>query len=181
MSPDAEPIAAAFSSGETAAVREVESWVRRAARAYRTRLGADWEDVLQDSLVELTMGLRSGSFRGEGSFRGYVWRAVNRTCIDRLRARRPDRWADLETLELEADEPSPFQRAAGEEAVLELLRLFNRLPEPCRDLFRRIVEGQSYQEMSAEIGVAAGTLRVRVLRCREQARSQRESASRTDG
>ena len=50
-----------------------------------------------------------------------------------------------------------------------LLRVLGRVSRDCRDLWRQILLGLSYHEMSLRLGVAEGTLRVRVLRCREKA------------
>jgi RNA polymerase sigma factor (sigma-70 family) len=50
-----------------------------------------------------------------------------------------------------------------------LLRVLDRVPADCRELWRMIHAGLSYREMSTRLGVAEGTLRVRVLRCREKA------------
>ena len=50
-----------------------------------------------------------------------------------------------------------------------LLRVLDRVPQDCRELWRMIVAGLSYREMSLRMSVAEGTLRVRVLRCREKA------------
>ncbi len=171
--PDAD-----FLAGDPDAIRTVEGWVRKASGPYGASLGPNFEDVVQDALVELTLDLRRKRFRGEGSFKGYVWRLANHACIDRLRRERSRTWIDVETLDLPASGSSPFSLVAEKDAVRDLLRIFNRLPESCRELFRGILEGKSYQEMSEEIGVAAGTLRVRVARCRQQAVTYRRSDGR---
>jgi DNA-directed RNA polymerase specialized sigma24 family protein len=60
--------------------------------------------------------------------------------------------------------------AAHDPAELDLLlRVVDRASPDCRDLWKMIVLGLSYKEMSGRLGVAEGTLRVRVLRCRERA------------
>ena len=42
-------------------------------------------------------------------------------------------------------------------------------PAHCRELWSMILDGLSYREMGVRLAVAEGTLRVRVLRCRQQA------------
>ena len=43
------------------------------------------------------------------------------------------------------------------------------MSEQCRELWQMLGRGMSYREMSREVGLAAGTLRARVMRCRRQA------------
>ena len=51
--------------------------------------------------------------------------------------------------------------------------MLDRTPRDCRELWRMILAGLSYREMSQRMSVAEGTLRVRVLRCREKASAVR--------
>jgi DNA-directed RNA polymerase specialized sigma24 family protein len=50
-----------------------------------------------------------------------------------------------------------------------LLRALDAVPADCRQLWGSILRGISYQEISREIGVAEGALRVRAHRCRKRA------------
>jgi len=165
---DAETIAG-FLRGESAATAAIDDWIARAAGAFRGRLGAHWEDLLQDARLEILRLLRRGSFRGEASLKTYVWRVVLHACLHRLRAQRRWRFEEID-FDLEpAHEPSPFDSARSREARRLLLRVLERVPLECRELWRMILDGLSYQEMSGSLGVAEGTLRVRVLRCRQRA------------
>ncbi len=158
-----------FLRGDATAAAAIDDWIARAAGAFRGRLGARWEDLLQDARLEILRLLRRSSFRGESTLKTYVWRVVNHACLHQLRAQR--RWRFEETdFDLQPGrEPSPFDSARGREAARLLLRVLERVPQECRELWRMILDGLSYQEMSASLGVAAGTLRVRVLRCRQRA------------
>jgi hypothetical protein len=51
--------------------------------------------------------------------------------------------------------------------------VLSKVSQDCKDLWRMLVAGMSYREMSEQLGVAEGTLRVRVLRCREKAAALR--------
>ncbi|HSG41131.1 MAG TPA: hypothetical protein VLE27_15945, partial [Thermoanaerobaculia bacterium] len=55
-----------------------------------------------------------------------------------------------------------------------LLRVLEKVPQDCQEMWRMIVAGLSYREMSLRLNVAEGTLRVRVLRCRERATTVRD-------
>lgn len=159
--------------GENEAVRTVDSWIERAAWAYQRRLAHRWDDVLQDVRLEVTRLLGQGKFRGESSLRTYLWRVVSHTCLDQLRSQSRWQWADLEEVDRDDGRGGPaLADDAGERDLL--LRVLERSSQDCRKLWGMIVAGLSYKEMSARLGVAEGTLRVRVLRCRERAAAARE-------
>jgi RNA polymerase sigma factor (sigma-70 family) len=150
-------------------VGTVDGWISRAAWPYQRRLADRWDDVLQEIRLEVTRLLGQGKFRGESSLRTYLWRVVSHTCLDQLRIQKKWKWADLEEVDLR-DDPAPVSSApARQEDKDLLLRVLERVPVDCREMWKMIVAGLSYREMSLRLGVAEGTLRVRVLRCRERA------------
>lgn len=158
-----------FLDGDGVAVAEVSAWVRQAAASFRRRLAFEWDDVVQQALVDLTADLRAGRFRGTGAFQGYVWRSVNHTCLDRIRRQRRWRWAPIEDHEPEDPAPSPFAAASRRQTSRRVLAIVAALPSHCRELWAMILDGASYREMASRLAVAEGTLRVRALRCRQQA------------
>jgi RNA polymerase sigma factor (sigma-70 family) len=170
MSNDDREIVARFLRGERDAVGTVDGWISRAAWPYQRRLADRWDDVLQEVRLEVTRLLGAGKFRGESSLRTYLWRVVSHTCLDQLRAQSKWKLIDLDGLD-GADEPASTAPAipARQEDKDLLLRVLDRVPQDCRELWRMIVAGLSYREMSLRMSVAEGTLRVRVLRCREKA------------
>ena len=174
MTGDDRDMVTRYLQGEAEAVGTVDVWISRAAWPYQRRLADHWDDVLQDVRLEVTRLLTEGKFRGESSLRTYLWRVVSHTCLDQLRARSKWRWAELDALDqgegpagvVEAPAYSPEQRDL-------LARVLERVPRDCRQMWRMIVAGFSYREMSLRLNVAEGTLRVRVLRCREKAAALR--------
>lgn len=170
MAIDDREMVTRFLRGEPEAVGTVDGWISRAAWPYQRRLADRWEDVLQDVRLEVTRLLGQGKFRGESSLRTYLWRVVSHTCLDQLRSQSKWKWTGLEALDGE-DGPLPALEApaARREDKDLLLRVLARVPQDCRELWRMIVAGLSYREMSQRMSVAEGTLRVRVLRCREKA------------
>lgn len=169
--PDDRELIKAYLRGDAAAVATIEQWIGRAAHSYRRRLAHCWEDVIQDLQLELFRLLDSGRFRGDSRLRTYLWRVVNHSCLDRLRRleRRPQ-----DELDEEQGLHEPAARAAGDrrrwhESRDLVERVLRRLSDECLRLWRMILAGHSYREMSAELGVAEGTLRVRVMRCRRRA------------
>jgi RNA polymerase sigma factor (sigma-70 family) len=161
--------AASFLAGDPATVAEVTSWIGQAAAPFRSRLAFEWDDLLQETLVRLTADLRAGRYRGEGPLRAYVWRAVNHACLDRLRRHRRWQWTGIEDVQLSAADPSPLAQAEGRDTTRRVLALLAELPSHCREMWAMVLDGLSYREMSERLAVAEGTLRVRVLRCRERA------------
>jgi RNA polymerase sigma factor (sigma-70 family) len=164
-----------FLKGESEAVGTVDGWIARAAWPYQRRLADRWDDVLQDVRLEVTRLLGEGKFRGESSLRTYLWRVVSHTCLDQLRSQSKWKWADLDALE-GPDEPAGPQRgiSSRQEDRDLLLRVLDQVPQDCLEMWRLIVAGLSYREMSLRMDVAEGTLRVRVLRCREKALAARQ-------
>lgn len=175
MAMDDRDVVARFLRGEREAVGTVDSWIARAAWPYQRRLADRWDDVLQDVRLEVTRLLGQGKFRGESSLRTYLWRVVSHTCLDQLRAQSKWKWADLDTLDRGDDSVAHLHvPPANREDRDLLLRVLERVPPECREMWRMIVAGLSYREMSLRLNVAEGTLRVRVLRCREKAAALRD-------
>ena len=179
---DDREVVARFLDGETEAVGMVNGWISRAAYPYQRRLGDRWDDVLQDVRLEVIHLLGQGKFRGESSLRAYLWQVVSHTCLDHLRAQSRWKRVDLETLE-QGDGPAGAVHApAPNREDRDLLqRVLQRAPLDCREMWRMIVAGLSYKEMSLRLHVAEGTLRVRVLRCRAKAAALRQEISRPAG
>jgi RNA polymerase sigma factor (sigma-70 family) len=164
-----------FLKGEKEAVGTVDGWISRAAWPYQRRLADHWDDVLQDVRLEVTRLLGSGKFRGESSLRTYLWRVVSHTCLDQIRAQSKWKWTDLDDLDQKNELVSTGPDISGRQEDKDLLlRVLDRVPQDCRELWRMIVAGLSYREMSLRTQVAEGTLRVRVLRCREKAVAARQ-------
>jgi RNA polymerase sigma-70 factor (ECF subfamily) len=175
MGTDEGELVTRFLRGEKEAVGAVDGWISRAAWPYQRRLANHWDDVLQEVRLEVTRLLRQGKFRGESSLRTYLWRVVSHTCLDQIRAQKKGQWADLEEVDQRggATDPAPIGAVRQEQKDL-LLRVLKRVPADCREMWKMIVAGLSYREMSLRLNVAEGTLRVRVLRCRERALAARQ-------
>lgn len=180
-------VVARFLRGDSQAVGTVDGWIARAAYPYQRRLSSRWDDVLQDIRMEVIRLLQDGKFRGESSFKTYLWRVVSHTCLDQIRSQERVKWTDLgDDSDTEGAGALPASWTPGPAFRSEtkdlLLRVLARVPRDCRELWRMIHAGMSYREMGDRTGVAEGTLRVRVLRCREKATAARaellESAAR---
>ena len=163
-------------AGDEHSYEEVRRWIRAAAFPYRDLYTADGEDLEQETLVALLESLRAGRFRGESSLRTYVRKLVHYTCIDRLRTSRTRQMVTIEGLDLPAAGEEPVDRFSRQQIVRTALRVLGQVPAECRDLWRAILAGESYGEMSRKTGISVGALRVRVLRCRRRAVELRNEA-----
>lgn len=169
-----EPRLERLLAGDEAALAEVRRWVRGAVSPYRSRLAAELEDVEQEVVLELLEALRAERFEGRSRLSTYVRRMVHHKCLNRLRARRARRFVDVADVELVDPEPTAFERARRRRDLEIGLRVLAEMSAACRELWAMIHRGMGYEAMGESLGVAAGTLRVRVLRCREKALAARE-------
>lgn len=172
--PDDDRLAAALLGGDADALAEVRRWIRGACSPYRSRLAPELEDVEQQVVVELIEALGAARFEGRSRLATYVRRMTHHKCLNRLRGQRGRQWLDVADLELVDDQPTPFEQTRRHESLELALRVLARMPEGCVELWSMIHRGLSYDEMSARLDVAPGTLRVRVLRCREKAVAERD-------
>lgn len=177
--PDGEDLrlVAALRVGDEAALAEVRRWVRGALGPYRFRLSAELEDLEQEVVVELLAALAADRFEGRSLLATYVRRMVHFKCLNRLRTLRARRWVEVDEVELVDPEPTPFDEARRRSDLELGLRVLAEMPAPCRELWAMIQRGLGYEAIGERLGVAAGTLRVRALRCREKALAARERLS----
>lgn len=164
-------LAADFLAGDPEAVGTVSLWVREAAGRHRHRLPAEWDDLLQDLMVEVTAVLQDGDFRGDCTLRTFVWRIAHYRCLNRIRdlARRPEDELEGEASHVPDPRRPALERLLERESEDLLLRFMETVSADCRRLWRSILVGRSYREISRETGISEGALRVRVLRCRQKA------------
>jgi len=149
----------------------VDGWITGAAGPFRRRLAVDWQDLLQEVRLEVLRLLRRSSWRGEARLKTYVWRVTGHTCLDALRRRRRRPEAEPAGLELElrSRDPSPLDQVIDDDSTRALLAALQAVPAECRQIWDRILRGLSYREISGELGVSEGALRVRAHRCRKHA------------
>jgi RNA polymerase sigma factor (sigma-70 family) len=165
-----------FLGRDVESAKIIEGWIARAASPFRRRLGSGWEDLLQEVSLEITRLLKGGSFRGEARLKTYVWRVTSHACLKQLRAQTKTQWTELETLDEQSGptKDSPLHQLLRKESVKLLLRVVEQTSPECREMWRMILEGMSYQEMSLKLGASEGALRVKALRCRKRAVALRD-------
>ena len=166
-----------FLNNDAEAYREVDGWIRAASQSFRFRLGDHWEDAQQDIRIEVMRLLRRSNFEGRSSLKTYVWKVVCHTCIDILRKLNKKHFTTLDSLgEKEAITLDPLENLRRNDMAQSLLRLLQKVPAECRNLWRMILDGCRYDEMSRSLGISEATTRVRVHRCRQKAVALRDKA-----
>jgi len=144
--------------------------------AYRLLGNAeDALDVVQESFIHVLRGI--GSFRGQSSFRTWLFRIVTHAALDRRRCRAVRSAASLDA------ESSPEPAATGErrrsptdEAAAADLKeaidkaLMNVSEKNRVALVLYALEGMSYQEVAEVLGISIGTVMSRIFNARQRLR-----------
>lgn len=128
-----------------------------------TRNRADADDLLQATVLNALAA--QSSFTIGTNFRAWMGRILRNRFVSNIRRRR-------ETVDIDDAPASLLGRSGGQVErleILELRRCLLRLPANQRLILLMIsMQGLSYEEASAQTGVAVGTLKCRVFRARSQ-------------
>jgi RNA polymerase sigma-70 factor (ECF subfamily) len=147
--------------------------------AYRSEDGLD--DLIQEVTLALVQSVRRGAIAERERFVGYAWSVVRNRWINHLKARerRGARQDGVELGELSAADVAPGAPGAEElrdpSTRIDLERALASLPPEERRVIEVLyLEGQSYAEGAATLGLPLGTLKrrqwngLRLLRARMQ-------------
>jgi RNA polymerase sigma-70 factor (ECF subfamily) len=121
----------------------------------RRLAGADADELTQDVFVRAWQKL--ATFRGEGSFAGWLRTLAVRLVANHIRAR----------LDRPAAAPEPPARMSPPELRLDLEAAIGRLPAGARAVFvLHDVEGYGHDEIAQLLGVTVGTTKSQLHRAR---------------
>ena len=135
-----------------------------------TRQRALSEDLVQD--VFLRMLRKAGSYRGDGSFKAWMFNIARNVTVDHTRRAR--RYADpgdaLDAVpDSLIDSRSAEQAAAGTESMQRLVEALAALPDAVREvIWLGRFEFANYDELGVALDCSAGTARVRMHRAIKQ-------------
>ena len=157
---DAELIARWKAGDQRAATELVRRHAVALARfAVSCGIRDDIDELVQDTFVR-AFGSLDG-FRGDSSFRTWLFTIERRLMMDRRRAekRRP---AGLEIAEQDATtEYDALDEVMAGEAESQVLAAVHRLTPTQREVFMlRVTEGLSYKEIAKAVGTTEGAARV---------------------
>lgn len=119
---------------------------------------ADADDVFQDVFTRAYKSL--DTLQDPGALRPWLGQMTRRLCVDRHRLRRHDALDELP----EVAEPDT-ELGRIEEAMTVRAAMADLSPD-CQDVLDRFfARDQSYREIEADTGIAAGTIASRISRC----------------
>lgn len=113
-------------------------------------------DLLQDLFIKLWE--KGEVFDNEMAFKAYLYRSVRNNCLAYIRdtRRKESRMAEYQPEETE----EAFVNQMIEAEVYALVNeIFQELPDTCRKVYAKSLEGKSHQEISEELHIAINTIK----------------------
>ena len=136
----------------------------------------DAADMSQEAFIKAYNSL--SSFRGDSKFSVWLYRIVSNVCLDYLRSRTRKPTVSLSTenddgeeVELDiADESQSPELLLDKSLTRDAVRRgLAALPPDHREiLMLREIQGLSYEEIAAALGLEAGTVKSRIFRARKK-------------
>ena len=128
------------------------------------------EDVVQEVFMKLLR--KAGSFRGEGTFKAWMFNIARNAALEHLRNNRRHRnTAPLDEMAKSqlVDHHSAEQAAAGAQNIKLLEKALSSLPAPFQEvIWLGRFEFATFEELGQALGCKAGTARVRMHRAMQQ-------------
>ena len=135
-----------------------------------TRHRTQSEDLVQDVFLKLLKNAKS--YRGEGSFRGWMFNIARNVTLDHLRKTRRQQSESIDEAFAEdglTDHRSAEQAAAGSEKMQRVIQALARLPAAAQEvIWLGRFEFDNYKELGQALACNAGTARVRMHRAMSQ-------------
>lgn len=124
-------------------------------------------ELAQDTFVRAWQAL--AGWQPEAEFRTWLFRIASNAATDALRRRKVVRFAPLaEDFDAPHGDPSPEEKLHAKQQVEAVDAALRRLAPDQREIVvLREIEGMSYEEISATLGVSAGTVKSRLARARQ--------------
>ncbi|MCX5673148.1 MAG: sigma-70 family RNA polymerase sigma factor [Planctomycetota bacterium] len=137
-------------------------------------------DVVQEAFIHVMRGVQT--FRGQSSFRTWLYRIVTHAALDyrRWRSLRTSETLDAEAM-VEPTASGPSQRTPQEEAAARDLRqaidkaLMNISEKNRAALVLFAIEGMSYKEIADVLSISVGTVMSRIFNARQRLRELLET------
>ena len=121
------------------------------------------EDVVQEATIKAWNNVES--FRGDGSFGGWVLRITHNTAVSMLRSMREEAW-DPAWIPARTV-PSAERRVIAAVELDAALAAFARMDSLSRTIMAlREGEGLAYEEIAETLGITVGQVKIRLFRAR---------------
>jgi RNA polymerase sigma-70 factor, ECF subfamily len=181
---ESEQLILRLKEGEEAAFTEAFELYRDLVYNLSYKLLADKAEAKDNTQeVFLVLFRKIHSFRGDASLKTWLYRVTFNQASNRIRWWRRRLWNRTESLsirrgngegrarEIPSDEPGPERTALSSELQEALRQALAQLPfEQRAAVALRDVEGLTYEEIAAVVGVQVGTVKSRISRGRERLR-----------
>lgn len=160
-SPSDPELVTAWRGGDELAAAQLVR--RHAAPLTRYLAGAgaassEVEDLVQDTFFKAFRGM--AGWRGEGSFRGWLFRIASNLLKDRFRQSKGRVFLEIADQDL-PDHSDPAGELAATEAEQQLKGGLSRLPHMQREVFLlRVQQGMEYGDIAHVLGTTPGAARV---------------------
>lgn len=120
----------------------------------------DASDLMQDIFVSVYRSL--GNYRGEGSFKGWLFRVAHFRCIEFYRRKRPEQGLD-DTPEPECEQDCPETGYFRDQTSANLMQAMQRLPLAQKAVVELKFFGQfTFDEIAEQLGLSANTVKSRL-------------------
>ncbi len=139
-----------------------------------TRNASDAEDLVHETLVRAYE--KRGTFRSDRNLRAWLLSILHNCFVDGARRKKSEAVKLLRAGELMSDQaPAPQEHAVR---LAQLRQIFMSLPDEQRAALHLVaIEGLSYQEAAAALGIPTGTLMSRLGRARAALRAMEEAST----
>lgn len=167
-------------TGDELAFQEIVRRYRSLITNYVYRMLNDYDravDLAQETFVRVYMNVER--YQANYSFSTYIYKIASNLAISELRQRKRRRMVPIPTFfsdkdggEVEIDLPDVRQTRADDAMIADerknaVARAITSLPEKYRTVVvLRDIEGKSYEEISAVLGLSDGTVKSRINRAR---------------
>jgi RNA polymerase sigma-70 factor (ECF subfamily) len=155
-----------YLNGSTREFFIVTSWIEQVVNNYWWGLKEYREDIIQDIRLKLYINLKQNKFHRASLLKTYVYRIAKYTCIDFLRKTYSNPSTTKSDLPDIAEERNIIDGLISKEKEKVVQTVLQELADKCREILQMVfVDRLSYNEISAELNIAEGTVKSRVSRC----------------
>lgn len=166
---DAE-ILAGFRQEREESVHHVQGWIDGIIHLGQWNF-SDPEGVAQEIMIKILTIIRRDGYRGQSSFKTFVFSVAKFTCVDIYRRERQRPVVEQAAPHVVSTFDSPEALLEQQRRVEMVRYIAQKLPAECRKLWSWIYgEELSAAEVGRLLGISAGNVRVRAHRCLKKAR-----------